>query len=361
MEKNHFMQQAMLLAAKARGRTSPNPMVGAVIVKGRRIIGKGYHKKAGTDHAEIIAIKKAGKRVKGSTLYVNLEPCCHREKRTPPCTDAIIRAGIKKVVVAMVDPNPMVSGKGIEKLRASGIMVDHGIMEIEAKRLNEAYIKFITTKKPFVILKIAQSIDGKIATANGESKWITCERARHYVHKLRNEVDAVLVGAGTVMKDNPLLTCRIKGGKNPYRIIVDSALKIPLNANVLRLNDGKTIIATTQNSNHNKIKKIISLGHHVIITKNKDGKVDLKALIKNLGRLDITSIMVEGGSSINASALQNHIVDKILLFIAPKIIGGVDSVPSIGGFSPSSLRKITKIKNIKIRKIGEDTIIEGYL
>ena len=244
MSDEIFMKKALTLAARGRGRTSPNPMVGAVIVKSGKIIASDYHKKAGGPHAEILVLKTAGKRAKGATLYVSLEPCCHTDKKTPPCTRAIIRSGIKKVVAAMIDPNPKVSGMGLKELRKAGIETVSGIMEKEALKLNEAFIKHITAKEPFVILKIAQSLDGKIATAKGESRWITGEKAREYVHRLRNEVDAILVGIGTVKKDNPSLDCRIKGGRNPYRIIVDSRLDISLNAKVLKHRDNKTIIAT---------------------------------------------------------------------------------------------------------------------
>ncbi|HDK41642.1 MAG TPA: bifunctional diaminohydroxyphosphoribosylaminopyrimidine deaminase/5-amino-6-(5-phosphoribosylamino)uracil reductase RibD, partial [Nitrospirae bacterium] len=217
-----YMKKALALAAKGKGRTSPNPVVGAVIVKGKRIIAEGFHKKAGTAHAEIVALKKAGSKARGATLYINLEPCCHTDKKTPPCTKAIIQSGIKKVVVAMKDPNPKVSGQGIRELKKAGINVEIGLMREEALKMNEAFAKFIKKKEPFVILKMAQSLDGKIATAKGESKWITGEESRKLVHRVRNEVDAVLVGIGTVKKDDPSLTCRIKGGRNPYRIIADS-------------------------------------------------------------------------------------------------------------------------------------------
>lgn len=374
MSDKTFMHKAIELAAKGKGRTSPNPMVGAVIAKGGKIIAADYHRKAGTPHAEALALNKAGKRAKGSTLYISLEPCCHTDKKTPPCTKSIIAAGIKKVVVAMIDPNPKVSGRGLRELQKAGIETLSGIMEAEARKLNEAFIKYISEKKPFVILKIAQSLDGKIATASGESKWITGEKAREYVHKLRNEVDAVLVGIGTVKKDNPSLDCRIRTGRNPYRIIVDSNLQIPLDAKVLKHNDGKTIIATTnrnsrleiQNSKflkdyHKKIDILNDMGIRILTVKEKDGKVDLKFLMKELGKCEITSVMIEGGSSINASALASGIVDKVLLFTAPKIIGGVDSISSIGGKSPALLQNAFKIKNNRTRKIGDDILLEGYL
>ena len=233
MSKEICMQRALELAAKAKGKTSPNPMVGAVIVKGYRIISEGYHKKAGTPHAEIVALKKAGHKAKGATLFVTLEPCCHTDKKTPPCTKAIIEAGIKKVIVAAKDPNPKVSGKGIRELRKAGIETEIGILRSEAQLLNEVFTKFITKKTPFVVLKIAQSLDGKIATAKGESKWITGKSARKHVHQLRSDLDAVLIGIETLKKDDPSLDCRIRGGRNPYRIILDSNLSIPLKSKVL--------------------------------------------------------------------------------------------------------------------------------
>jgi diaminohydroxyphosphoribosylaminopyrimidine deaminase/5-amino-6-(5-phosphoribosylamino)uracil reductase len=356
-----FTQRALTLAAKGRGRTSPNPMVGAVIVKDNKIIAAGYHKKAGTSHAEVLALGKAGAKAGGATLYVNLEPCCHTEKKTPPCTKAIIKAGIKKVVTAMIDPNSKVSGRGIRELQNAGIETSVGIMHTEAKKLNEAFIKFITKKEPFVILKIAQSLDGKIATAKGESKWITGEDARKYVHKLRNEVDAVLVGAGTVKKDNPSLTCRIKGGRNPFRVIVDSSLSIPLNAKVLKHKDGKTIIAATEKAPLRKINYLRNRGHKVLIISGRAGKINLKSLMKKLATLDILSVMIEGGSRINASAVSSGIVDKIMMFTAYKIIGGTDAVPSFGGKSPSVLSAAKTLRNTSIKTIGNDILIEGYV
>ncbi len=364
------MKKALALAAKGKGRTSPNPVVGAVIVKGKRIIAEGFHKKAGTAHAEIVALKKAGSKARGATLYINLEPCCHTDKKTPPCTKAIIQSGIKKVVVAMKDPNPKVSGQGIRELKKAGINVEIGLMREEALKMNEAFAKFIKKKEPFVILKMAQSLDGKIATAKGESKWITGEESRKLVHRVRNEVDAVLVGIGTVKKDDPSLTCRIKGGRNPYRIIADSKLRIPLNSKVLGHKDNKTIIATTKKASKNKIASVKKRGAYVLViddlirkktsTKVSNG-VNLKSLMKGLGKLDITSVMIEGGSSINASALSGKIVDKVMIFIAPMLIGGTDSMPSVGGMSPDLLKKATGIKNLKARTVGRDILVEGYL
>lgn len=355
------MQMAIDLAARGKGRTSPNPMVGAVIVKGDTVIASGYHRKAGTAHAEAAALKKAGLRAKGATLYVNLEPCCHTEKRTPPCTKAVIQAGIKEVVTAMIDPNPKVSGKGLKELRKAGIKTRTGVMKEEARKLNEAFIKHMVRKRPFVILKIAQSIDGKIATAAGESKWITGSEARARVHKLRNEVDALIVGIGTVKADDPSLDCRTRGGRNPYRIIVDSRLEIPLNSRVLKHNDGKTIVASTEKADKDRLDTLGSMGIRVLSIREKAGKVDLHSLMTELGKLGMTSVMIEGGSSIASSALSERIVDKVMFFTAPKIIGGVDAVPSIGGKSPALLRNAIKLEDMQMFRLGEDLLIEGYI
>ena len=355
------MQRALDLAVRGKGKTSPNPLVGAVVVKGNRIIAEGYHKKAGTPHAEILALKKAGSKARGATLYINLEPCCHTDKKTPPCTKSIIKAGIKKVVTAMIDPNPKVSGRGIKELKGAGIKTETGIMNAEAKNLNESFIKFITKKEPFVILKIAQSLDGKIATAKGESQWITGKESRKYVHKLRSEVDALLVGIGTIKKDNPSLDCRIRGCRNPYRIIVDSRLQIPLNAKVLKHKDKRTIIATTKKASSRKINLLKKLGNNVLIIKDRAEKINLKALMKALARLDITSVMIEGGSSVNASALSSGIVDKVMFFITPKIIGGSDAVSSVGGKSPSLLKNALTLKDVQMTKIGKDILFTASL
>lgn len=370
-----FMKKALALAARAKGRTSPNPMVGAVVVKRGKIIAAGYHRRAGTPHAEILALTKAGRDAKNATLYVNLEPCCHTEKKTPPCTKAIIRSKVKKVVVAMTDPNPKVAGRGISELQEAGILTHVGIMEPEAKRLNEAFTKFISTKRPFVTLKMAQSLDGRIATARGESKWITGPEARAYVHRLRNEVDAVLVGIGTVKKDDPSLDCRARGGRNPFRIVLDSSLQIPLNSKLLKHGDGKTIISATGLAPEMKIEQLRRQGHTVLIIGGAGSagnrrtdlsnagvrQVSLKRLMKKLGKMEITSVMIEGGASVAAAALSEKIVDKVLFFIAPKIIGGTDAVPSVGGKSPHLLKHALNLNIAQITSFGSDICMEGYV
>lgn len=357
-----FMRRALSLAARAKGATSPNPMVGAVLVKNGKIIAEDYHKKAGDPHAEALVISKAGKNAKNSTLYVTLEPCCHLDKRTPPCTQAIINSGIKRVFVAMEDPNPKVSGKGIEELKNHGIEVFCGILEDKAKKLNEAYIKFITTKTPFVILKTAMTLDGKIATPEGQSKWITGERARKIVHKIRGSVDAILTAIGTVKADNPELTARIKGvRKQPIRIVIDPQLEIPLDYKILNT-PPKTIIVTKRSGTEtNKQKKDSLVNKGIEIIEYDTDRVDLKWLMKTLGENGITSILIEGGSTLNAYALQDRIVDKVVFFIAPRIIGGKNSISAVGGDVYCRLEDAYLVSNMKIKRVGEDLMVEGYI
>lgn len=354
-----WMKRALLLASKAKGMTSPNPMVGAVIVKNGIVVGEGYHERAGEAHAEIVAIKRAGELARGSTLYVNLEPCTHYGK-TPPCVPAIIGSGINRVVIGIEDPNPLIRGEGIRRLRQAGIEVELGILEDKSKKLNEAFFKYIIKKEPFVILKIASTLDGKIAMSDGESKWITGDKARRFVHLLRSQVDATLVGIGTILKDNPLLTSRIKGGKDPIRIVLDSQLKIPDEANVLISNPEKTIIATTNLASKEKIEKFQDKGIKILCLEPKEGRVNLKHLLTELGKMNITSIMVEGGSRVNGSFFDEGLIDKMILFISTKLIGNDQALGMFGGKGVSSLKEAKKLKNSKIRRFGEDFCIEGY-
>ncbi|MDW7999005.1 MAG: bifunctional diaminohydroxyphosphoribosylaminopyrimidine deaminase/5-amino-6-(5-phosphoribosylamino)uracil reductase RibD, partial [Thermodesulfovibrio sp.] len=353
------MKRALLLAKMANWKTSPNPMVGAVIVKNGKIISEGYHKKAGLPHAEAEAIMKAKESLKDSTLYVTLEPCCHRDKKTPPCVDSIINSGIKRVVIAMRDPNPKVSGKGVETLKSHGIEVIEGVLEEESRKLNEFYIKYITTKRPFVILKIAMTLDGKIATPSGESKWITSEKSRKLVHLMRSRVDALLSAFGTVLKDNPMFTSRIKRGKNPLRVIIDPELKIPLNYHVYNPPPSTIAVVNERQLSNENIRHLTNKGVE-ILTFNSE-KVDLSWLMEELGKREITSLMIEGGSSLNSYALWSGIVDKIMIFIAPKIIGGVKSYPCVGGFNYKNLDQAFEVKNLRIRRLGSDILLEGYL
>jgi diaminohydroxyphosphoribosylaminopyrimidine deaminase / 5-amino-6-(5-phosphoribosylamino)uracil reductase len=355
MEDTFYMKRALRLAAKAKGMTSPNPMVGAVLVKNGKIISEDYHRRPGTPHAEALVLADTREKARGATLYVNLEPCCHTEKRTPPCTKGIINSGVSKVVVAMLDPNPKVSGMGILEIRKAGIEVSIGVLEAEAKKLNEFYIKHITTGKPFVVLKIAMTLDGKIATPEGQSKWITGEQARRSVHRLRSSVDAIITAVGTVKADNPQMTARIKGGKSPLRIVIDPNLDIPSEARILQT-PPETIIVINQ-SNSDKFNAFNSSCSAIYF---KD-LLDLNWLIGKLGMMGITSVLIEGGASLNAHAIEDSIVDKIMVFIAPKIIGGKDSFPAVGGKTFRKLENACRVKDIRIKRFGEDILIEGYI
>lgn len=363
MDDRKLIKKCIQLAKKAEGFTSPNPMVGAIIVKEGKIISEAYHLRPGTPHAEALAIQKIGEKAKGSTLYVNLEPCCHKEKRTPPCTQEIIKAGISKVVIGMVDPNPKVSGKGILELKNAGIEIKTGVMEYECKKLNESYIKYIKTGEPFVILKIAMTLDGKIATPEGQSKWITSERSRRYVHKLRRYVDAILTAIGTVRADDPELTSRIRNSKNPLRIVIDPKLEIPLGAKILKMPPQTIIVTKAMNieCNEDKLKKKDRLRENGVEFLEYEENLDLKWLISELGKMEITSMLIEGGSSLSSHALEDDIVDKVLFFIAPKIIGGKESYPAVGGRSFRRLEDAYRVRNIKIRRIDDDILVEGYL
>lgn len=357
-----YMRRALRLAAKARGRTSPNPMVGAVVVKGGKVIASGYHHKAGGPHAEAIALKKAGAAAKGGTLYVTLEPCSHTDKRTPPCTPLVLQSKVKRVVIAMIDPNPHVYGGGIKTLRRLGVEVATGVLEAEAKKLNEAYVKHITTGMPFVTLKIAQTLDGKIATASGESKWITGKKAREEGRRLRNGNDAVLVGINTVLNDNPSLTTRIPGGRDPIRVIVDSRLRTPLNAKVItQRSSAKTCIATLDSMPKDKLVKLLDAGAEILLARGRKGQVDQKYLMKMLGSFGVTSALIEGGAEINASALKAGIVDKVVIFIAPMIMTGRDSLSCIGGRSPAMLNRALRLRDVTSRRVGQDLMVEGYI
>ncbi len=355
------MRQALRLAIKGRGRTSPNPLVGALVVKDGVVVGRGFHAKAGTPHAEIHALKEAGHRAKGATLYVNLEPCCHYG-RTGPCTEAIIEAGIKRVVVAMTDPNPLVSGKGIKRLLEAGLEVTAGVLEKEARQLNEVFVKYITAGRPFVVCKAAVSLDGKIATRSGQSKWITSPEARAYAHRLRDWYDAVLVGIGTVLSDDPLLTARLPNGRgrNPVKVIVDSKARIPVNARVFsEESPAPTILATTKGAPPEKLEEIAAAGAQVVVV-NEGPRVDLQLLMDLLAEKEITSVLIEGGAEVHASAFRSKIVDKVVWFIAPKLIGGREAPGPIGGEGIENLREALALERVKLKKIGPDIYVEGY-
>lgn len=358
-----FMKRALELAQKGIGYTKPNPLVGAVIVKDGRIIAEGYHQLYGSHHAEINAFMNASEDVSGATMYVTLEPCSHYGK-TPPCAKAIVEKGIKEVVIGLKDPNPLVAGEGIKILENNGIKVTTGIMAEEGRKLNEIFLKYITTKLPFGILKTAMTLDGKIATGIGDSKWITNELSRQHVHELRHRVSGIMVGIGTVLADNPELTARLKDREvvDPVRIIVDSNAQISLDAKVLNLNSkAKTIIATTEKANKQKLNSLKEKGAEIIITPLKNNRVDLSFLMQRLGELAIDSVLIEGGAALNFSALDEGIVDKVISFIAPKIIGGTSSKTPVGGEGISYIKDAISLENVQISRFDEDIMFEGYI
>ncbi|SET63391.1 diaminohydroxyphosphoribosylaminopyrimidine deaminase [Natronincola peptidivorans] len=356
------MKKALSLARLGWGKTRPNPLVGAVIIKDGRIIADGYHHFYGGDHAEVDALKKIDFAAEDATMYVTLEPCSHYGK-TPPCVEAIIKSKIKKVVVALEDPNPEVAGKGIKILRNHGIEVLTGILEEEAEELNEIFIKYITTLKPFCILKTAMTLDGKIAAYTGDSKWITDEDARAYVHHIRDRVAGIMVGITTVEKDDPLLNTRISNKKvsQPTRIIVDSKLRISLEAKVVKsAKDQKTIIATTDKASKEKTTQLIELGAQVLTVEEKNGQVDLEKLMVQLGKRKIDSVLLEGGGTLNFSALEARVVDKIMYFIAPKIIGGRDAITPVEGDGKALVKDAFMIEDISLKRFQKDILVEGY-
>lgn len=359
MTDEQFMQEALRIARNAEGRTSPNPLVGAVVVREGKIVAEGWHRLAGTPHAEIHALNMAGELSRGATLYVTLEPCSHFG-RTPPCAKAIVAAGIKRVVAAMTDPNPQVAGRGFEILRAAGIQVDVGILEDEARRLNEVFLKWVTRKLPFVTLKFACSLDGKIATVAGESQWISGIESRKFTHHLRDINDAILVGVGTVLADNPTLTTRLIVGKNPVRVIVDSNARTPLDAKVVTDKSARTIIATTSNAPIEKISALKNCGVD-IITAGDSERVDLEILMRELANRELTSVLVEGGGTIHFSMLAAGLVDKIFAFVAPKIIGGVNALTAVEGAGFEKLSDAALLKNLSTERLGDDILIEGYV
>ncbi len=360
-EDVRFMQEALSLAKSAEGRTTPDPIVGAVLVKGGRIISMGYHGEVTTPHAEAWAIQKAGKQAKGSTLYLNLEPCCHFGNN-PPCTDLIVSAGIKEVITAMKDPNPLVKGKGFRVLKRHGIKVRVGLLEKEATKLNEVFVKYITTKRPFVVLKTAMTIDGKIATRTGASRWVASPASRKYAHHLRNIYDAILVGAGTVLIDNPKLTVRlVKRIKNPIRVVLDAYARTPLKAHVLNTRGARTIIAVGPKAPKKRVKALEKKGAEILRIAAPKGLIDMKALMRKLGKMQITSLLIEGGGEVAASALKAGVVDKAHFVISPKIFGGREAKTAVEGEGVKLPSQATRLKEISEERVGEDILITGYL
>lgn len=354
-----YMRLAMQLAGNAIGRTSPNPLVGAVIVKDNRVVGCGWHRKAGTPHAEVHALNQAGELAQGADVYVTLEPCAHYGK-TPPCSKALVEAKVKNVYGGLLDVNPKVAGKGFKILEDAGIHVEYGFLQDELRKQNEVFFKWIEHKKPFIVLKAAMTLDGKIATATGQSKWITNETSRAYGYKLRDIYDGIMVGINTVIEDNPMLTARVDGGKNPIRIVVDSSLKIDINANVVQDKSAKTIVATTDKADKDKILKLQAQDVDVIVVdKDENDKVDIEKLLDILGQQNICSILVEGGATLSGSFVAKKSVDKVYFFIAPKIVGGKEAKTPVAGIGILNLQEALALKDIQIEKLEEDILIIG--
>ncbi|MFQ6066370.1 MAG: bifunctional diaminohydroxyphosphoribosylaminopyrimidine deaminase/5-amino-6-(5-phosphoribosylamino)uracil reductase RibD [bacterium] len=357
--KEKWMRLALSLAKKGEGKVSPNPMVGAVLTKNDTLIAQGYHRYFGGPHAETEAIKKAGVKAKGATLYVSLEPCSHWGK-TPPCTQKIIKTGIKRVIAATLDPNPVNSGKGIEELQKGRIETEVGILKEEAEKVNEAFFKFMKKRIPFVIVKAAASLDGKIATYKGESKWITSEKSRRFAHHLRDRVDAVLVGVNTIISDDPSLLPTSK--RNFARIVMDSSLRIPLEARALQdLDKADTFVFTTLRSDKDKLQQLKEKGIKVALMGEENGKVNLEEVLKKLGELEIMSLLVEGGGEVIGSFFEKRSVDKIFLFLAPRIIGGRTTLTWVEGKGVNSLKETPFIEINSVKKIGGDFLLEGYV
>lgn len=360
------MTLALRLAEKGRGTASPNPMVGAVLVKHGAIVGWGFHRRPGLPHAEVVALRMAGKRARGATLYVTLEPCCHFKKRTPPCVPEVLRSGVRRVVIAMRDPNPAVRGRGANALRRSGLSVTLGVARREAEEVNRAYCHWVKTKRPYVTLKAGMTLDGQIATAAGESRWITGEQSRREAHQLRGQMDAVLIGVGTVLADDPSLTARIGAHLNkfaprqPLRIVVDSRLRIPPKARVLsRQRRAKTLVATTNAAPASRRSWLEGQEVETVILPASDGRVSLPALLDELGRRGITSLLVEGGGELNAAMLRANLVHHVRLYMAPILLGGDDAKGVIGGNSPANLAQALVLRHVRVRSVGCDIVVEG--
>ena len=357
-----FMREALRQARKGMGQTSPNPTVGAVIVRNGKVLSTGYHREAGLPHAEVEALNKLGAKATGDTLYVTLEPCNHYG-RTPPCTEAIVSSGIKRVVVGMKDPNPGVSGGGCEFLRDNGIQVKAGVLETECRQTNEAFLKFVTSRRPFVIVKSALTLDGWTATATGHSQWITNDKSRQFVHRLRDQVDGVMVGVRTVLADDPLLTVRLRRGRgrNPLRIVVDTHLRTPVNARILHQDSSSnTLIAVSADVPAEERRRFRREGVSILTCPTRGEMIDLGALMDILGTMSVTSLLVEGGASIIGSMLRERLIDKFFIFNSNKILGGDDGIPMAAGPGPKRIDQCLALKDIQTRRFGNDIMIVGY-
>jgi diaminohydroxyphosphoribosylaminopyrimidine deaminase/5-amino-6-(5-phosphoribosylamino)uracil reductase len=353
------MRLALRLGRRGLGRTSPNPPVGAVVVRGGQVVGRGYHHRAGMPHAEVEALRDAGERARGSTLYVTLEPCNHHG-RTPPCTEAVAAAGIRRVVVGVRDPNPAVAGNGIGRLRRSGLEVELGVEAAECAELIAAFRTTVETGLPLVTLKLAASLDGRIATRTRDSRWITGQQARQLVHRMRDRMDAVMVGAETVIADDPSLTCRMRGGRDPLRVIVDGRLRLPFASQVLTNDAAHGTLVATVSRDAKRIDELRRRGATVLVLPGKDGRLSLRRLLRHLARRGVHSVLLEGGATLAAAAVKEKVVHRLLWFFAPKLIGG-DGVSMLGPLGVGRLAGAPVVRLLSVRRLGEDVAIHAEL
>ncbi|MEO0085964.1 MAG: bifunctional diaminohydroxyphosphoribosylaminopyrimidine deaminase/5-amino-6-(5-phosphoribosylamino)uracil reductase RibD [candidate division WOR-3 bacterium] len=357
MTGERFMDEALALAREGRGRVAPNPMVGAVLVKASRIVGRGAHRRFGGPHAEVEAIANAGRAAKGATLFVTMEPCCHQGK-TPACTDALHQAGVRQVVVAMLDPNPVVHGKGVKCLRAAGISVEVGLRREQARRLNEAYVAFMEEHRPFVVLKVAVTLDGMMAAEDGESQWITGPKAREYVQELRREADAILVGVNTVLKDNPRLTCRVAEGKRLLRVVLDSRLRFPQKCRLLE--DEGPVLVFTAHASERRMRELAKTGVEVVrVRMQAEDRINWQDVLSELYRRQVTSLLIEGGATVVSSALEAGVVDKACFLHAPKVLGPGKSLSH--AMTSRRLKAALVLRDVRHQELGEDMLTEGYV
>lgn len=358
MEDRDYMAQALELAKRGMGWASPNPMVGAVIVKEGRMIGQGWHAKCGQPHAERNALSACTESPQGATIYVTLEPCCHHG-RQPPCTQAILESGIRRVVVGSNDPNPLVAGKGIAQLREAGVEVTEHVLEAECDKLNQVFFHYIRTKRPYVVMKYAMTLDGKIAAHTGDSKWVTGEEARAQVQQLRHRYTGIMAGVGTVLADNPLLTCRLPGGRSPVRIICDTRLRTPLTSQIVTTARQFPTLLATCCRDAGKRRAYEEAGCQVLTGPEQGGHVDLRWLMEELGRREIDSLLLEGGGTLNWAALEQGIVQKVLAYIAPKLAGGREAKTPVEGGGISLMSQAIQLEHSTVTRIGEDFLIES--
>ena len=360
-EDERFMHKALELAQRGRGRVEPNPMVGALVVKNGDVLAEGWHEGFGGPHAEVVALERAGAKARGATLYVTLEPCAHQGK-TPPCVEKIVSSGIRKVVFPVIDPNPLTSCMGRQGLLEAGVEVVEGVLEEDSKRLNAPFFKLMTTGMPYVIAKWAMSLDGKTATHTGDSRWVSSEESRGYVHKVRSQVDAVVVGINTVLRDDPLLTSRIPGGRNPRRIVLDSQARLPKGCKLLAsLGESEVIIATTASAPGERVEALRKAGCGVVVLKGDERGVDPTEFLKVLGQWKCTNVLLEGGGSLTASFFEKGLVDKVMVFVSPKVIGGVEAKSPVGGTGVACIKECMRLKEVQVTRLAEDILVEGIV